>query len=189
MRFLFHVLCFLIPPPLPVPCFALALPRRLVAVANAFLGVVNIDLLLLTLFPWSPHVVCCSTWLLGHFALAYPFLHSLCCHTWRNTQTVVAREETACQCQRTIAIQECYQATQIQIFLHKTCSTMHCPATKLAWPHRLTPTTYTISCSMPIPAIPTKSFTSASVVLASALVPLRFVVHLAILKTSCVAHR
>jgi hypothetical protein len=49
MRFLFRVLCFLVPPPLPVPWFAPALPQRLVAVANALLGMVNIDLLLLFL--------------------------------------------------------------------------------------------------------------------------------------------
>jgi hypothetical protein len=35
MRFVFHALCFLIPPPLPIPLFALALPRSLVAVADA----------------------------------------------------------------------------------------------------------------------------------------------------------
>jgi hypothetical protein len=40
-------LCFLVPPPLPVQLFALALPHRLVVVGNALLGMVNIDLLLL----------------------------------------------------------------------------------------------------------------------------------------------
>jgi hypothetical protein len=43
MRFLFCTLCFLVFPQLPVPLFALAMPRRLVAVADALLGMVNID--------------------------------------------------------------------------------------------------------------------------------------------------
>jgi hypothetical protein len=47
LRFLFHVLRFLIPPRLPVPLIALVLPRRLVALANALLEMVNINLLLL----------------------------------------------------------------------------------------------------------------------------------------------
>jgi hypothetical protein len=45
---LFGVLCFLVPPALPVSWFTLALPHRLVAVADALLGMFNIDLLLLT---------------------------------------------------------------------------------------------------------------------------------------------
>jgi hypothetical protein len=49
MRFLFHSLGFLVPPPFPDPLFALALPRRHVAMASALLGMVNIDLLLLLL--------------------------------------------------------------------------------------------------------------------------------------------
>jgi hypothetical protein len=52
-RFLFRVLCFLIPPPLPASLFTLALPRRLVAVADALLGMVDIDLLLLLPSPCS----------------------------------------------------------------------------------------------------------------------------------------
>jgi hypothetical protein len=39
MRFLFHVLCFLVPPPLPVPLFVLPLGL----VADALLGMGNID--------------------------------------------------------------------------------------------------------------------------------------------------
>jgi hypothetical protein len=46
-RFLFCATCFLVPPPLPVPFFALALRRRLVAVADALLGMIDIDFLLL----------------------------------------------------------------------------------------------------------------------------------------------
>jgi hypothetical protein len=49
MRFLLHVLCFLVPPPFPVPLFALTLPHRLEAMADALLGMCNIDLLLLLL--------------------------------------------------------------------------------------------------------------------------------------------
>jgi hypothetical protein len=49
MRFVFHTLCFLIPPPLHVPLFVLILPRRLVVVALS--GMVNIKLnLLLVLY-------------------------------------------------------------------------------------------------------------------------------------------
>jgi hypothetical protein len=44
MRFLTCSLCLLILPPLPVPLFALNLPRRLVAVAKALSGMVNINL-------------------------------------------------------------------------------------------------------------------------------------------------
>jgi hypothetical protein len=50
MRFLFHVLCFLVPPPPPVPLFALALPRRLVDVADGLLGMVHIDFFLFFFF-------------------------------------------------------------------------------------------------------------------------------------------
>jgi hypothetical protein len=46
-RFLFHVLCFRAPPPLPFPWFALALLWRLVSLADALLRMVYIDLLLL----------------------------------------------------------------------------------------------------------------------------------------------
>jgi hypothetical protein len=49
MRFVFHVLCFLVPPPLPVPLFALALPHRLVAMADALFGMVTVDLIVLRL--------------------------------------------------------------------------------------------------------------------------------------------
>jgi hypothetical protein len=49
MRFVFHVLCFLVPPPLSVPLFALALPHRLVAVADALFGMVTVDLIVLRL--------------------------------------------------------------------------------------------------------------------------------------------
>jgi hypothetical protein len=48
-RFLFPALCFVAFPPLPIPLVALALSRRLVAVADTLLGIVNIDLLLLLL--------------------------------------------------------------------------------------------------------------------------------------------
>jgi hypothetical protein len=41
MRLFFCVLCFLVPPPLPIPLFAL--PCRLLAVADALLGMVNIN--------------------------------------------------------------------------------------------------------------------------------------------------
>jgi hypothetical protein len=47
MRFLSHVQCFLVPPPLPVPVLALTQPQRRVAVADALLDMTNIDLLLL----------------------------------------------------------------------------------------------------------------------------------------------
>jgi hypothetical protein len=53
-RFLFRAQCFLDPPPLPVPLFAPALPRRLMAVTDALLGMVNIDLLLLPVQPGVP---------------------------------------------------------------------------------------------------------------------------------------
>jgi hypothetical protein len=49
MRFLLRVLCFLVPPPFSVPLFALTLPHRLEAMADAVLGMFNIDLLLLLL--------------------------------------------------------------------------------------------------------------------------------------------
>jgi hypothetical protein len=49
MKFFFHALCFFVPPLLPVPWFPLALSRKLVTMADALLGVVHIDLLLLTL--------------------------------------------------------------------------------------------------------------------------------------------
>jgi hypothetical protein len=48
-RFLFPALCFVAFPPLPIPLVALAPSRRLVAVADTLLGIVNIDLLLLLL--------------------------------------------------------------------------------------------------------------------------------------------
>jgi hypothetical protein len=51
MSFLF---CSLVPPPLPVPLFALVLPCSLVAVADALLGMVDIDLLLLLLLLLLP---------------------------------------------------------------------------------------------------------------------------------------
>jgi hypothetical protein len=47
MRLFSRSLGFIVPPPLPVPLFALALLSRLVAVADSLLGMVNIDLLLL----------------------------------------------------------------------------------------------------------------------------------------------
>jgi hypothetical protein len=47
MRFLLQILCFLVPPSLPVPWITPALPRRLVA--DALLGMLNIDLILLRL--------------------------------------------------------------------------------------------------------------------------------------------
>jgi hypothetical protein len=47
MRFSFRGLCFLVPPPLPVPLLALALLCRLVAVVDILLGMVNLDLLFL----------------------------------------------------------------------------------------------------------------------------------------------
>jgi hypothetical protein len=49
MRFLFRTLCFLVPPPLPVRWFALALSHKLVVVADALMGMVSIDMLLLLL--------------------------------------------------------------------------------------------------------------------------------------------
>jgi hypothetical protein len=50
MRFQSHTQDFLVfPPSLPLPLFALNLPRRLAAIADAFLGMVNIDWLLLVL--------------------------------------------------------------------------------------------------------------------------------------------
>jgi hypothetical protein len=49
MILLQRFLCFLVPPPLPVPLFDLALPPGLWAWLDAFLGVVNMDLLLLLL--------------------------------------------------------------------------------------------------------------------------------------------
>jgi hypothetical protein len=47
MRSLFLALCFLVPPPQSVPLFALALPHRREAVADALVGMVNTGLLLL----------------------------------------------------------------------------------------------------------------------------------------------
>jgi hypothetical protein len=49
MRFLFRSLCFLVPPPLPVPLFAL--PYTLVAMADALPGMLNLHLLLLLPLP------------------------------------------------------------------------------------------------------------------------------------------
>jgi hypothetical protein len=57
MRFLCYVLYFLVPPPLPSLVFPLALPCKLAAVADALLGMVHSDLLLL-LLPWL-HIVHC----------------------------------------------------------------------------------------------------------------------------------
>jgi hypothetical protein len=51
MRLLFCALCFLILSPLPLPLSTLNLPARLVAVANALLGMLNIDFA-------SSHVPC-----------------------------------------------------------------------------------------------------------------------------------
>jgi hypothetical protein len=48
-RFLFRCLCFLVPPPLPVPLFAL--PDTLVAMADALPGMLNLQLLLLLPLP------------------------------------------------------------------------------------------------------------------------------------------
>jgi hypothetical protein len=42
MRFLFRILCLLVPPPLPVPLLALALPHRFLAMPDALLCVLNI---------------------------------------------------------------------------------------------------------------------------------------------------
>jgi hypothetical protein len=50
MKFFFHALCFLVPPPLPIPLFAVSLPRWLVAVAIALLSMISIDLLPLLFF-------------------------------------------------------------------------------------------------------------------------------------------
>jgi hypothetical protein len=49
MMFLFCALCLGAPSPLPVHLLDLLLPRRLVAVARAFLGMVNISRLLFRL--------------------------------------------------------------------------------------------------------------------------------------------
>jgi hypothetical protein len=47
MKLPFHSLCFIVFPPLPIPMFVLDLPRRLAAMANALLGMLIVDLLLL----------------------------------------------------------------------------------------------------------------------------------------------
>jgi hypothetical protein len=47
LRFLFHALCFLVPPPFPVHLFAFHLACRLVAVADALLAMLKLDLRLL----------------------------------------------------------------------------------------------------------------------------------------------
>jgi hypothetical protein len=47
MGSLIGALCFLVPPPLPVPRFPLILPRRLMAAADGFLDMLSIDPLLL----------------------------------------------------------------------------------------------------------------------------------------------
>jgi hypothetical protein len=47
LRFLFHALCFLVPPPFPVHLFAFHLACRRVAVANALLAMLKLDLRLL----------------------------------------------------------------------------------------------------------------------------------------------
>jgi hypothetical protein len=49
VRFVFCALCFLIFPPFPIPVSPLDLPCRRVALADALLGMVNTDLLLLLL--------------------------------------------------------------------------------------------------------------------------------------------
>jgi hypothetical protein len=56
MKFFFHALCFLVRPLLPVPLFLLALSRKLVTMADALLGVVHIDLLLLLCKILFPHI-------------------------------------------------------------------------------------------------------------------------------------
>jgi hypothetical protein len=53
IRFLFRVLCCLIPPQVPVPLLTLALLHKLVAMANVLLAMVNIDLLF-SPFPPTP---------------------------------------------------------------------------------------------------------------------------------------
>jgi hypothetical protein len=45
MRFSFRGLCFLVPPPLPAPLLAPALPCRLVDMVDILVGMVNLDLL------------------------------------------------------------------------------------------------------------------------------------------------
>jgi hypothetical protein len=43
MMVLFHAYCFLVPTPISVPLFALALTCTLVAVADGLLGMVHVD--------------------------------------------------------------------------------------------------------------------------------------------------
>jgi hypothetical protein len=49
MKLFFRGLCFQVFPPLPVPLFALNLPRRLVAVAGVFSGMVRLFVFFLLL--------------------------------------------------------------------------------------------------------------------------------------------
>jgi hypothetical protein len=72
MRFLFLALCFLVPPPLPVPLFTL--PRSLVAMADAIVGMANIHLpLLLRLY-----IVSCSARCMLHIPSCTLTLRLLC---------------------------------------------------------------------------------------------------------------
>jgi hypothetical protein len=54
MRFLFRVLCFVLPSVL-VPLFALTQAHKLLAVADALFGMVNINLLILLQIPFLIH--------------------------------------------------------------------------------------------------------------------------------------
>jgi hypothetical protein len=54
MKFLFRVMCLLVPPPSLVPFFALTPPDRVLVMTDAVLGMVYIDLLLLHLLPILP---------------------------------------------------------------------------------------------------------------------------------------
>jgi hypothetical protein len=72
MRFLFHALCFLVPPPLPVPLFTL--PRSFVAVADAIAGMANIHLLLLLRL----YIVSCSARCMLHLPSSKLTLRLLC---------------------------------------------------------------------------------------------------------------
>jgi hypothetical protein len=61
------LLLLLVFPELPIPLFALDLPRRLVAVADALLGMVNIELLLLLPLPLFPLNISCTPGSRGQF--------------------------------------------------------------------------------------------------------------------------
>jgi hypothetical protein len=66
LRFLSRTPVFLaFPPPPPLVLFALNLPYRLAAVADALLGMVNSDLLLLLLLLWLPTLLCGDVWAVG----------------------------------------------------------------------------------------------------------------------------